>query len=206
MVATSVRAHRRFTADEYERMIALGIPTHDGYHFTFEEFVRLFDVGILADDERLELIEGEIIEMPPPGPPHANAVRHLTRLLTRLVPEEFMVDVQNPHRLRGNSTPLPDLAVVRDREYDTLPSEADVLLVIEVSDSTLRYDRGHKLRMYARVGIPEVWIVNIGAREIERYTEPQGETYGQRATARPDETLASTTVPEIVIPVSDVFR
>lgn len=206
MVVASTRARYRFTADQRRHMTEIGIPPGNEHHFTFDEYVRLWEAGIFGPDERVELIEGEVIEMAGPEAPHANAVRNANRLLSRIVPDGFVADAQNPIRLSTDGAPLPDLAVLYDRTYDTLPSEADVLLVVEVSDSTLRYDRGDKLRTYAKAGIPEVWIVNIGTREIERYTEPQGETYGQLATAQPDKSLVSTTVPGVVIPVADVLR
>lgn len=206
MVITSTRARYRFTPDQQRRVAALGIPPGDAHHFTFDEYVRLWDAGVFAHDERVELIEGEIIEMPGAEAPHANAIRRATMLLARMTPDGYALDVQNPIRLSTDGAPLPDFAVVYDREYDALPNEADVLLVVEVSDTSLRYNRGDKLRTYARAGIPEVWIVNVGTREIERYTAPQGETHGQLATARPGESLASTSVPGIVILVTDVLR
>ncbi len=206
MTIASTRTRYRFTEEQQQRIAALGIPPGDAHHFTFDEFVQLWGAEVFGPEERVELIEGEMFEMPGAEAPHANAVRNANRLLSRIVPNGYIVDVQNPIRLSTDGAPLPDLAILYDREYDTLPTEADVLLLIEVSDSTLRSNRGDKLRTYAKAGISEVWIVNVGAREIERYTVPHGETYGQKVTAQAGESLASTVVPGIVIPVAEILR
>ncbi|HTQ36251.1 MAG TPA: Uma2 family endonuclease [Steroidobacteraceae bacterium] len=131
---------------------------------TVDEYYRMAEVGLLAPDARVELIEGEIIDMVPIGSRHARAVAHLDRLFTIAVGKHALVRSQGPVRLNRRSEPEPDLALLkpRDDEYGrSHPGPSDVLLIIEVSDTTLDYDRNVKLPLYARHGIPEVWIVDL---------------------------------------------
>ncbi len=118
--------------------------------FTVEEFHKMGEAGILGEDDRVELIDGEIIQMNPIGSRHAACVRELVWLVSRQLGDEFRLDVQNPVRLDGGLEPQPDLAAIRPGDYrNSLPGPEDVLLVIEVSDTTLRYDRNVKLPLYA---------------------------------------------------------
>ena len=120
--------------------------------------------------------------------------------------EAAIVSVQNPVRLDEHTEPQPDLAVLRVRDYrESLPMPEDVLLLIEVSDTTLPYDRGVKLPLYARAGIPGVWIVDLAGEVIERYTDPSGEGYRGVERARRGETVGSTTLPEIAFSVDTVL-
>jgi Uma2 family endonuclease len=174
--------------------------------FTTAEFERMVEAGILAEDERVELLGGEINAMSPIGVPHAYAVRVLNGLLTRQVGHVAIIDVQNPIRLDDNSMPLPDLAALRPRNYrSALPTPADVLLVIEVADSPLAYDRGTKFPRYAAAGIVEAWLVDLTAGIIERHSEPRDGLYRQITIARAGDTLASTILTEMVIPVDAVL-
>jgi Uma2 family endonuclease len=153
-------AKRRITADEYERMGA---------------------AGIFHPDDHLELIEGEIVEMSPIGPRHAGAVAYLSKLLNRLFPD-LIVIVQSPVRLHDLSELEPDLALLRWRDdfyRSAHPTPADVLLIIEVADTTVETDRKVKIPLYARAGVPEVWLVNIPGERIEVYSGPAGKTYGR---------------------------
>lgn len=168
--------------------------------FTVEEYHRMGEAGILGEGERVELIEGEIVEMNPIGSRHAACVKGLTSLLGRLLGDELLLDVQNPVRLDGGLEPQPDLAVVRARDYrDSLPVPEDVLLVIEVSDTTLRYDRNVKLPLYARAGIKEAWIVDLPNKAIERHNDPSQTGYGRMQRVGPGKTLASEVFPDLVL-------
>jgi Uma2 family endonuclease len=152
------------------------------HSFTVEEFERMGEAGIFPPDARLELIEGEIVELSPIGSPHAACVTYLTHILNELE-REFQVRVQNPVWLSDFSEPQPDLALVhwRDDFYrGAHPSPADVLLVVEVADTTVITDRSIKLPLYARAGIREAWLVNIPDGRIEIFSDPSGDTY-QRA-------------------------
>jgi Uma2 family endonuclease len=154
------------------------------------------EAGILHEDDRVELIEGEIADMTPIGARHANVVRNLNRILGQQVSDEFLVDVQNPVRLDEHNEPQPDLAVIRARAYrDSLPGPEDVLLLVEVSDTTLSYDRNVKLPLYARSGIPEVWIVDLAGEAVERYTTPSGNDYRHLEKVRRGEAFESTALP-----------
>lgn len=150
--------------------------------FTVEDFHALAESGILTEEDRVELIEGEIIEMPSPGPPHVYAVNRLNMLLTPRLLERAIVSVQNPVVINPRSEPLPDVAVLRYRDNyyaDRIPDArlGDVLLVVEVAASSLRYDREVKLPLYARAGVPEVWVVAVEERVLDVYRRPAGEGY-----------------------------
>jgi Uma2 family endonuclease len=176
------------------------------YRFTVAEYELMGQAGILTEDDRVELIEGEIIIMSPIGPRHALCVAFLTRHLVRNAPDDTLLFVQSPVRLPNNSEPQPDLAVVRHGGYrHALPTANDVLLVIEVSDTTLAYDRDVKFPLYAAAGIPEAWLVDLAAGRIERHTEPG--TTGYRAILRAErgDTITSTTIPALTIAVDAVM-
>lgn len=143
------------------------------------EYHRMGEAGILTDDDRVELIQGELVQMSPIGWGHSGTVNALTRLLVLAVGSRAMVSVQNPVRLDVHNEPQPDFALLRPRADDyrsELPAPADVLLLIEVADSSLRFDRLVKLPLYARHRIPEVWIVDLpaGAVEVCRGPTPEG--------------------------------
>ena len=155
------------------------------HRFTVADFHRLGEIGILNEDERLELINGEIFDMPPIGSPHGGRVNQLNRLLTKAVDESAIVSVQNPVILDDHSEPEPDLALLRPRAdfyTDSHPRVPDVLLLIEVADSTLQTDRDIKVPLYARHGIPEVWIVAIPERRIRRFAHPEQGVYQMQET------------------------
>jgi len=176
------------------------------YLFTVEEFEQMGVAGILDEDDWVELIAGEIVQMAAIGVQHANCVRQWIRVLTRVVPTGFIVDVQDPIRLHNDGEPQPDLAVLYDRHYDATPTEKDVLFVIEVFDSSLSYDRTTKLPLYATAGIAEAWFVDLQAGIVERHTEPLEGVYRQAVWARAGDTLVSIAVPSVTIPVADILR
>jgi Uma2 family endonuclease len=176
--------------------------------FTVHEYHRMAEAGILHEDDRVELIEGDIVEMTPIGSRHAACVTELTRLLVPLVGDQARVSPQNPLRLGERLEPQPDISVLNVREegyFGKLPGPEDVLLLIEVSDTTLSYDRGVKLPLYARVGIPEVWIVDLVGEVIERHTDPSGDGYRNSKRARRGETMESAALPELALRVDAVL-
>lgn len=173
--------------------------------FTVDDYHRMAEVGILREDDRVELIDGEVVEMSPIGGRHVTCVSRVTRLLVSRLPEAI-VNVQSPVRLGEFQEPEPDLAVVRHRAYaNDLPNADDVFLLMEVSDSSLAYDRGTKLPLYASAGIPEVWLVDLPGDAIERHTNPANGGYRISVRVRRGETLASTTMPGLVINVDEVL-
>ncbi len=151
------------------------------HRFTAAEFAQLIDVGIFAEDERVELIEGAIIHMAPIGHRHVECVNRLNLALAPLLAaRQVIVSIQNPILLDEYSQPQPDLVVARYREdiyKGTLPAPADILFLVEVSDSTDDYDRNEKLPVYARAGIPETWLIDLNRGVIEVYRTPGPEGY-----------------------------
>lgn len=155
------------------------------HRLNVDEYYRMGEVGLLAPDLRTELIEGEIIDMAPIGVSHAALVGKLVRHFFAMVGNQALVEGQRPIRLSNISEPQPDVVLLRPRadEYTTAhPTANDVLLLIEVSDSTLRYDRERKLPLYAQHGIPEVWLIDVQQRRLLRFTEPSAGLYQKSET------------------------
>jgi Uma2 family endonuclease len=183
------------------------IPTEvTRWRFTVHDYHRMGDAGILHEDDRVELIEGELVQMTAIGTKHFSCVNRLNRMLVMNVGDEAIVSVQNPVRLNDYNEPQPDLTVIRPRDYrEALPMPEDVLLLIEVSDTTLAYDRGVKLPLYARAGIGEVWIVNLPVETIERYTGPSADGYRHTDKKGHGQTLESTALPGLLPSVDELF-
>lgn len=178
------------------------------HRFSVDAYHRMGEAGILSPADRIELIDGEIVEMAPVGSPHIGAVLTLNQLLTKAVPAAIMVSVQSPIQMGGRSEPEPDLALLRARpdryRRPPPPSAADVLLLIEVSDTSLRYDREVKLPLYAGQGIPEVWIVDLAARAVDIHRSPENGAYAEVTSRGLTETLQPLALPDIRIPVSEI--
>ncbi len=159
------------------------------HRITVDEYHRMAEVGVLAPDARVELIEGEIIDMAPIGRAHTSVVDQLNRLLVRAVGDEAIVRVQGSVRLSQMSEPEPDVVLLKPRAdfyRHRFALGADTLLVIEVSDSTLRYDRDVKVPLYARHGVPEVWIVDLTGDQLLGFGSPSAGGYArQTAVTRP---------------------
>lgn len=185
------------------------------YRWTREAFHRLFDLGVLQDGERVELIEGELLAMPVPKPPHAASLVLTHETLTQVFGAGFHVRIQSPLALGEYSEPEPDVAAVRGRARDYAndhPTPADTVLVIEVSDTTLRYDRGRKASLYARVGISDYWILNLQERCIEVMRDPvpmEGTPYGAEYSTRfsvpGDGEVAPLAAPDYPVKAADLL-
>jgi len=177
--------------------------------FTVEEYHKLAEVGILREDDRVELIEGEIVVNSPIGSKHAACVTRLTHLFTQRVEDRAIVSVQNPVRLSEHSEPQPDLALLRPRPdfyASEHPKPEDVLLIVEVAETSLEYDREVKLPLYAEHGIPEVWLVDVIQRRVEILKKPQGERYTSvQAPTKDDEALAPEALPELRLTLKELF-
>lgn len=172
------------------------------------EFNRLNDAGFFAPEARLELIEGTIIEMAPIGPDHGEQVNRLTNELAYRLYKKAIVSTQNPVQLGSHSAPQPDLAVLRWRDdfyHGRLPQPDEVLLLIEVADSSLDYDRNTKLPLYARFHIPELWLVNLPERAVEVYREPQDNRY-KIHQRRQQSVLSGSQLADIRIDIGELFR
>ena len=174
--------------------------------FTVAEYYRLLDAGVLGEDDRVELIEGEIVEMSPMKPRHANTIIKLTNRLVPLVLPAALVSVQCPIQVGTRSMPEPDLAIVRaDRPADAHPTPAEIFVAIEVADSSLDYDRTIKLPLYAVAGIPETWLCNLSNDTIERHGTPRDGRYTQIAIFGRGDTLVSVILPGISVAVGDLL-
>lgn len=173
--------------------------------FTTVEYHQMLQAGILSEDDRVELIEGEIWEMSPIGSRHAGSVNRLNRILQDALAGQAIVSIQNPIQMDAvKSEPQPDVAVLRYREdfyTDELPTPRDVLLVLEVSESTLTYDRDIKIGIYGRTGIPEAWLLNLSESLIEVYRDPSPEGYQQVVILRRGDRLSPLAFPGLVIEV-----
>ncbi|MBS3934390.1 MAG: Uma2 family endonuclease [Truepera sp.] len=175
-------------------------PEHRLRKFTYRDLVEMERAGILGEDERVELLHGNLITMTPVNPPHAWTVSELHKSFLQRFAEEAVVVSQNPLRLSENldddELPLPDVMLLRQRPYRDHPLPEDVYLLVEVSDSTLTKDRTVKLPLYAGVHIPEVWIVNLVDKQLEVYTEPRNRDYLARKTYALTATFAPARFPE----------
>lgn len=178
------------------------------HFFTVREYNRMGEAGILTEDDRVELIEGEIVEMSPIGKRHAACVDRLNRLINRQSGESVLVRVQSPIQLNDYSEPQPDVALLRFRDdfYERQhPMPEDVLLVIEVSETTAEYDRQIKIPLYARAGIKEVWTVNLTEERIEIYAQPEGGAYQLLSQARRGEEISAHNVSGLTLAIDSVL-
>jgi Uma2 family endonuclease len=173
--------------------------------FDVGAYYRMADTGILSPKDRVELIDGEIVEMAPIGSAHGGTTTHLSTLVARTVADGMVqVSVQGPLRLDPFNEPQPDLMLLRPRADDYVtshPTAADVLLLVEVADSSLAYDRGPKLNLYARHAVPEVWIVDLPGRGVEVCRSPGPDGYGERRRLA-EGMIAPTLVPGLEIDVA----
>ena len=177
------------------------------YRLTIAEYHRLGEIGIFDEDSRVELIEGDLIAMPPIGEQHAGHLDHIARSFFRQI-TQGIVRVQSPIQLGDHSAPQPDLTVLRYREdfyTRSHPHPEDVLLLIEVSDSTLHYDRDTKVPLYARAGIPEVWLLDLVNRRLEVYRRPSPEGYREIHYPAPTDDIAPVLLPELNLSVASLF-
>ncbi len=179
----------------------------DTYRFSVEEYHKLGETGILDENDRVELLDGEIILMAPIGKHHANSVRRLNNRLSKLFGDLCLVDCQNAMILDDFSEPQPDIMLLRPEVEQTgeLPRPEDILLLVEVADSTLRFDATTKLRAFARAGLAEYWIVNLAERAVDVYRQPVGESYAEHFRRERTETLAPAAFPERAIAVAEIL-
>jgi Uma2 family endonuclease len=172
-----------------------------------EQYYQMAEAGILAPDERVELVNGAIFNLAPPSPEQAYLIANLNRFVLSHTSEELRVGVHNPIHLDQYTEPRPSLCLSRWRPNRYAhPVPDDILLVVEVSDTTLDYDRNTKLPLYAAAGIAESWLFDVKSWSLERHTDPRDGVYQQIARAGRGESLASTTRPNITLAVDDLLR
>ncbi len=172
---------------------------------TVAEYHIMGEAGILHEDDRVELIEGELVAMSPIGSDHSGTVNTLNRLLVMAVGDRGVVAVQNPVVLDDRSEPQPDFSVLKPRSDDyrrATPRAEDVVLIVEVASSSLNYDRAVKRPLYARRGIPELWIVNVAGQEVEVCRNPVGDQYEIVTRAGVGDVLEPSLLPGVSISVA----
>lgn len=178
------------------------------HYFTVNEYERMGETGVFAPEARVELIEGEIIEMSPIGSRHAACVNLLTKVLNKELGDTAIISTQAPIVLDDFSEPQPDIAVLKFRsDYyrEAHPRPHDVLLVIEVSDTTVEYDRHVKIPLYARAGIPEALIFNLPEGEVEYYSQPERGNYHVRKVLKRGEQFESSSAPGLILDVETIL-
>lgn len=178
------------------------------HRFTVEQFHQMTQVGIFTEDDRVELVDGEVIEMTPIGSSHAACVKRLNHLFSRRVGDRALVSIQDPIRIDPHSEPQPDVALLRPRlDYyaPSHPKPQNVLLVIEVAETSAHVDREVKLPLYARAGIPEAWLVDLAQARIEVYREPTPQGYQLVQTVRRAEHLRPTALPDLEVAADEIF-
>lgn len=175
---------------------------------TIADYHKMIDAGIFHEDDRVELLDGELYDMSPVDAVHAAKVKRLNQLLVQWFGGRVIVSVQDPIQLNDYSEPQPDLAVLRWRDdfYEQHhPTSKDTLLLIEVANTSASTDRTDKLPRYAAAGIPEVWIINIKRRVIEQYTQPDGDEYSNRKIIRRGVITTNCIEPGLELPIDQIF-
>ncbi|MDQ2745727.1 MAG: Uma2 family endonuclease [Acidobacteriota bacterium] len=175
--------------------------------FTVDEYYKMIELGMLKDYEKAEIIEGELIQKTPIGNRHAATVNALTRFFSRNLNDGILVSVQNPVRLSDYDEPEPDLALADLRKFDGKrhPRPEEVILLVKVSDSTVKYDRDQKLPLYAEAEIPEVWIINLPNELVEVHTQPSVGLYQFVKIFKRGENVKSEALPELSLEVDAIL-
>lgn len=178
------------------------------HHLTTHDFHRMGEAGVFSEDDRIELIEGELIDMAPIGSLHAGTVMRLTGLFNHALGGRAILSLQNPILLAEQSEPQPDVAVLRNRAdfyRNSHPVPKDILLLVEIADTSLGYDRDVKIPLYARHGIPEVWLVDLSARNVEIHRHPTRRGYRELLRPENSESVALSMMPGVSISLDDLW-
>ncbi len=179
----------------------------DTYKFTTDEFYRLYETGVIDSKDRIELLNGELIIMHAIGYRHGQALTNLNFEFGEQARRRFMLSLQNPVELEQYSAPQPDLVLVpMSRRYARRhPTPDEVFLIVEVSDSFLRYDREEKMRAYAATGIREFWLLNLVDDVLEIYRQPEGNAYLEQIVVPADGSASPLAFPDVVIALSEIL-
>lgn len=176
--------------------------------FSVDEFYRMANSGIFDEKSRVELIEGEVVEMNPIGSSHAGNVKRLISLFTQKVRRDAIVDAQNPVQLSEHCQPQPDLALLRPRDdfySESHPTPKDVLLLVEVADTSLAYDRDVKVPLYARYGILEYWLIDLSGGEVLAHSRPEDGRYRITERVKSGDTLVCRSLPDLSFEVEEIL-
>ena len=179
------------------------------HRFSVEDYYRMAETGVLRPGARVELLEGKIIDKSPIGPFHGGLVNRLIRIFTKLAKGRWTMSAQNPLRLDEFSEPEPDVMLLKPSADDYTsrhPGQDDVFLLIEVSDSTIDFDREEKLPAYGRAGVAEVWIVNLNDLALEIYREPQFDGYSSKTVLRAGDQAQPLAFPDAVVDVAELLK
>jgi len=174
--------------------------------FTVHEFHEMARAGILGEKERVELIEGEIVQMSPIGSPHVLGIARLNAILSRLIGDDVLISPQSSFRINEHTELIPDFVLLRNKEYDDVPGAADALLVIEVADSSLNSDLSSKAAIYAGAGVQEYWVWDVNRHMVHQFAEPSDGQFTFRQPVKRGEVLTSLMVPSISFEVVDISR
>ena len=178
------------------------------HQFTVKQFHQMAESGILSENDRLELIRGEMIDMSPIGRRHAGCVNRLVNLLIQLLGKQIVLAPQNPVELDETSEPQPDIALLKPRPdfyKNSHPQPEDIFLLIEVADTPVKYDREVKIPLYAEANIPEVWLVDVNQEVVEVYRNPLQGVYQDVQTLVKNQILSILAFPDMHINVSEMF-
>lgn len=178
------------------------------YRLTVDDYHRMAETNILTEDDRVELLNGELFEMAAIGSRHAACVNRLSNLIAERRSDRFIVSTQNPVRLTSYSEPQPDISVLRPRTdfyASGHPGPEDVLFLIEVADSSADYDRTTKVPLYAASNIPEVWLVDLNAQEIEVFRVPSSHGYKETKRYMAGDNIASAAFPDLTLVVDEIL-
>ncbi len=179
------------------------------HRFSVKDYYRMADGGVLRPDARVELLDGKIIDMSPIGPFHGGLVNRLIRVFNKISKGRWTLSARNPLRLDDHSEPEPDVMLLKPAADDYTsrhPQPDDVFLLIEVSDTTLEYDRAEKLPAYGRAGVAEVWIVNLHDAVVEIYREPHFTGYGSKTMLNVGEKISPLAFPDAIVDVAELLK
>ncbi len=189
-------------------VIATTIPTADLRLITAADYHRMAEAGILAADERVELLAGQIIQKMPKGPAHSALCKRIEKLIERLLGDQALVRLQDPIQLGIYSEPEPDIAVVQasDNFYaDCHPTPSEVHLIVEVADSSVERDLGTKADLYAAAGIADYWVINVKLQQIHIFREPQADGYQRQIILKAQQSISLLAFPDCTLTVQDCF-
>jgi len=183
-------------------------PTLQTYRFTVDDYYRMAEAGILSSEQRVELLDGQIIVMTPIGRRHAACVDRLNAHFARALNDRVVIRIQNPVRLDEHSEPEPDVALLKPREdfyAEKEPSAEDALLIIEVADTSLDKDQQVKLPLYARADVPEVWIVDLATMDVHVHREPADGKYQRVCTVRGADRISPAAFEDVQFHVDELI-
>jgi Uma2 family endonuclease len=176
--------------------------------WTVDDYHRMIEAQILTSSDRVELLEGQILQMSPQQPPRAATTQRASDYLRNLLTGRATIRVQLPITLRPKSEPEPDVAVVRidtDEYQESHPTPDDIFLIVEVADTTLYTDGKQKAPAYAKAGIADYWVLNVNKRQVHVFREPDGENYRQAILLNEEDTLSLVAFPEIEVSINQLF-